>query len=113
MASSFFFLWDAGFILIAFVYPFLAVFRGQPFILTTLSAWASLLLFSILGLGVLPILLDHLERGPAAMIGANPLGFFTGVYVVLICGWVYPLVASTLGYGCRKLWLHYFRPHGA
>ena len=113
MASAFFYIWDAGFISIAFVYPFVAVLRGLPFILTTLSAWVSLVLFTIFGLGVLPLLLDHFEKGVAAKIGANPLGFVTGSLITLTFGWLYPLVASAIAYGCRKLWFYYFRSHGA
>ena len=106
MPPEFFYAWDAGFDLIAFVYPLVAVCRGGRFVRTTLYAWGLLILYALLVCGVLPAILGHYNKALENQLG--DLHFEPPfIFAMLLMGWIYPLLASAVGYGCKYCWRRY------
>ena len=105
-----FLVWKAGLVLLAGVYPFIAVCRGRPVGWAILSAWGLLLLYTLLVCDVLPLVALCYDQALAARLLSEDRSEFLLVFLVLIVGWFYPLVASVCGYTCRQLWLCLFKP---
>ena len=85
MPPLLFFIWIVGLVLLAFVYPFVAVCRGRQVGWAILTAWGLLLLFALLTWGALPIVVWRYDQAFAAGSGDEHFGFHF-VFLVLIPG---------------------------
>jgi hypothetical protein len=99
MHTILFIAWTVAFGLLACVFPFVAVCRGRHFLKTVLIGWVVLEAFVILSVIALPPSVGDLD--PA---DGDPL--FDGLFILAmaVLGWIYPLVAASLGYGSRQCW---------
>ena len=97
--------WNLALCLIVIIYPLVAVFRGRRFFKTIAVAWIVAVMFTtFLSMG-LPLTVRVFSRPLAKELETHwvPEGPFI-VAVALFVGWVYPLVAASLGYGGKQLW---------
>ncbi|RYD84130.1 MAG: hypothetical protein EOP84_06350 [Verrucomicrobiaceae bacterium] len=95
-------------VLIAYVMPFVAVFRGASFVRTVGTAWVRLLLYmAALCVGI-PLLVRIVSPDFTAEVLISWVPEAPGVVAILFVGWMPPLFAASIGLGIRKLILRFW-----
>jgi hypothetical protein len=111
MHTAFAIAYNLAFGLIACIYPFVSVFRGQRFVRTFFESWIAAFIFAAFFSIALPMLVAIFSTPVADEISFHwvPDGPF--VFAIAFLGWIYPLLGVSLGYGCRYLWRRHCENH--